>query len=801
MASYQIRKAAVLGAGVMGAAIAAHLANVGIPSLLLDIVPADAGSDRNKIARTGLEKALKARPAAFYTPKAAALITVGNIEDNLADLAGVDWIIEAVVERLDIKHRLYEQIETVLSPRTIISSNTSGLPAHLLTEGRSEQFRRNFLITHFFNPVRYMRLLELVPDVDTAPELLQFMREFGTEVLGKGVVIGKDTPNFVGNRIGVYGFLSTIKRALDEGYTPGEVDAILGQAMGRPKSAVFRTGDLSGLDTLAHVADNLYENAPDDPERETFRLPEVIREMIRHGWLGDKTGQGFYKKIKNPDGSSTILELNLKTLEYEPQQKYRFASIGNARNYDDPIQKMLTVLDGDDRASQLARETTADSLFYAATLAPEIADSIVAVDEAMRWGFNFEMGSFEVWDVLLQKPEILQKVVRARGENAQLPELVRRVQSKGQGTFYIGQPGQRQYFDFQTDAYKPVPAPKGAISLAGAKAANKVVRENDSASLIDIGNGIGCIEFHTKMNTIDEGIIEIMRYAVEEGQKQFRALVINNDAADFSAGANVFLVLMGARQGEWKMLEDAINGLQQAHQMLKYSPIPVVVAPSGRALGGGCEIIMHGHHVRAHTETYMGLVEVGVGLVPAGGGCKELLLRHGASLEDQLARKTGGSFTPARKAFETIAFATVSMSAAEAQSLRFLRKTDAVTVNRDLLLRDAKADAVRLAEAREEGRWKTPEAPLLLLPGPGARLVLEQQIDNLLQVGKVSEHDAVIGRELARVLTGGECSPITPVTEQQVLDLEREAFLKLSGMEKTQERMQSILLTGKPLRN
>jgi 3-hydroxyacyl-CoA dehydrogenase len=797
--TYRIRKAAVLGAGIMGAAISAHLANVGIPSLLLDIVPADAHNDRNRVARIGLEKALKAKPAAFYTQKSAPLVTVGNIEDNLADLAGVDWIIEAVVERIDIKHSLYSQLETVLRPDTIISSNTSGLPAHLLTEGRSPQFRRNFLITHFFNPVRYMRLLELVPDVDTAPELLRFMQEFATEVLGKGVVIGKDTPNFVGNRVGVYGFLSTIQRALNEGYTVSEVDAILGPAMGRPKSAVFRTADLSGLDTLAHVADNLYENAPNDPARATFRLPEIIRELLRRGWLGDKTAQGFYKKVKEADGSSTILELNFKTLEYEPQPKHRFSSIGNARNYDDPVQKMLTVLDGDDRASQLARETTADSLFYAATLAPEIAESIVAVDEAMRWGFGFAMGSFEVWDVLLQQPEILKKVIHARSEDAQSPALVERVRDKGQGTFYIGPAGQRQYFDFHTDTYKPVPVPRKAVSLAGAKAAGRILRENDSASLVDIGDGIACIEFHSKANSIDVDITEMMRYAVEEGQKQFRALVINNDAPDFSAGANLFLVLMGSRQGEWKLIDDALNGLQQVHQLLKYSSLPVVVAPSGRALGGGCEIVMHGQHVRAHAESYLGLVEVGVGVIPAGGGCKELLLRYGASLNDQ--NKTGGSFTPSRKAFETIAVATVSTSAVEAQSLRFLRKTDAITVNRDLLLRDAKADALRLAEAREAGQWRAPEPPLMLLPGPGARLVLEQQIDNLLQTSKISEHDAIIGRTLASVLTGGECSPIIPLTEQQILDLEREAFLKLCGMEKTQERMQSILLTGKPLRN
>jgi len=797
---YQIRRAAVLGAGVMGAAIAAHLANAGIPSLLLDIVPPDAAKDRDKIARVGLEKAINARPAAFYSKRAAKLVAVGNIEDDLEELADVDWIIEAVVERLDIKHNLYVQIEQVLTPGTIISSNTSGLPAHMLTEGRSEDFRRNFLITHFFNPVRYMRLLELVPDVDTSPALMQFMQRFSTEVLGKGVVICKDTPNFIANRIGIYGFMSVLQRALNEGYSVGEVDAILGPSMGRPKSAIFRTGDLSGLDTTVHVADNLYKNAPDDEQRDIFRMPEVVREMVRRGWLGEKSGQGFYKRVKNPGGESTILELNLKTLEYEPQQKVRYPSIGAARNIDDPVRRMLTVLEGDDRAAQLARETTADSLVYAANRAQEIADSIVAIDEAMRWGFNFDLGSFEVWDALLQHPATLDKVLQSGGYT-ELPELVRRVQTEGQGTFYSGTPGNRQYFDFHTSTYRPVPTPDGAISLAAAKASGKVLRDNGSASLIDLGDGIACIEFHTKMNTIDEGIIDMLRYAVEEGQKQFRALVINNDAADFSAGANVLLMLMGARQGEWKMLEAALNGLQQAHQMLKYSPIPVVAAPTGRALGGGAEIVMHANHVRAHAEFYIGLVEVGVGLVPAGGGCKELLLRYGASLADQLAKKTGGPFTPSRRAFEIISFATVSTSAAEAQELRFLRKSDAVTVNRDLLLRDAKADALRLAEAREAGNWQPPEAPMLLLPGPGARLVLEQQIENLLITGKISEHDASSGNHLAGVVTGGDCSPIMPITEQQVLDLEREAFLSLCGMEKTQERMQAILMTGKPLRN
>lgn len=794
---YQIRKAAVLGAGVMGAAIAAHLANVGIPSLLLDIVPPDAGKDRDKVARVGLERALKARPAAFYSKRAAGLVTIGNIEDDLEELADVDWIIEAVVERLDIKHSLYIKIEQVLTPGTIISSNTSGLPAHMLSAGRSEDFRSHFLITHFFNPVRYMRLLELVPGPDSDPALMEFMQQFATEVLGKGVVLCKDTPNFIANRIGIYGFLSTLHYALTEGYTVSEVDAILGPGMGRPKSAVFRTADLSGLDTTVHVADNLYENVPNDPQRETFRAPEVMREMLRRGWLGEKSGQGFYKRVKGPDGESVILELNLDTLEYQPQQKARYPSLGEARNISDPLKRMLTILAADDRAGQLARQTTADSLIYAAERATEIAGSIVAIDEAMRWGFNFEVGSFEVWDALLQHPEVMQRVLQDRP----IPELVLRVQSEGRGTFYTGAPGQRQYFDFHTGTYQNVPTPEGVISLEAVKAGNHVLRDNGSAALIDLGDGVACIEFHTKLNSIDEGIIEMLRAAVEEGQKQFRALVIGNEAADFSAGANLLLVLMGARQGEWKMLEGAINGLQEAHQLLKYSPIPVVAAPAGRALGGGCEIIMHCTHARPYAESYIGLVETGVGLVPAGGGCKELLLRYGASLESQLAKKTGGPFTPSRRAFEIIATATVSTSAVEAQELRFLRKSDTITTNRELLLRDAKADAIRLAEAREAGKWQAAQPTMMILPGPGARLVLEQQIEGLLFTGKVSEHDAVVGRHLARVLTGGDCSPVTPITEQQVLDLEREAFLSLCGMEKTQERMQAILMTGKPLRN
>jgi 3-hydroxyacyl-CoA dehydrogenase len=795
--TYQIRKAAILGAGVMGAAIAAHLANVGIPSLLLDIVPPQA-EDRDIVARQGLEKVLQTKPPAFYSKRMADDITIGNIEDDLPELSRVDWIIEAVVERLEIKRDLYHRIETVFKPGTIISSNTSGLPAHQLVEGHSTEFRSHFLITHFFNPVRYMRLLEIVPNTESDPVLIQFMQQFAAEVLGKGVVICKDTPNFIANRIGIYSFISTIKCAIDGGYTVSEVDTILGPYAGRPKSAIFRTADLSGLDILMHVSDNLYENASNDEQRDAFRVPLIMRELVERGWLGEKSGQGFYKRVKGANKELIILELNLGTLEYEPRQKPHFDSIDTARRIEDPAQRMIAILDGDDRASQLMRETIADALIYAANNAQEIADDIIAIDNAMRWGFNFEMGSFETWDVLLQHPTTLQKVF----DGCSLPKLVERVQSKGQGTFYLQKDGVKQYFDFNTDTYRPVPVLPGLVSLAAIKTgmtSKGVVRDNGSAALIDLGDGVGCLEFHTKVNAIDEGIIEMLRYAVEEGPKQFRALVIGNETENFSAGANLLLILMGSQQSMWDMIDGALLGLQQVHQLLKYSPIPVVAALAGRALGGGCEVVMHCNHTRAVAESYIGLVETSVGLIPAGGGCKEMLLRYGATVEK--VRKNGGPFTASGRIFGIIAMATVSTSALEAQELRFLQKTDVITINRDLLLRDAKADAIKLAEAKAAGTWQPSQPSLLLLPGPSGRLILEQQVENMLLMGKISEHDAEIGRHLAYVVTGGNCSPITPVTEQYVLDLEREAFLSLCGMEKTRERIQAVLTAGKPLRN
>jgi 3-hydroxyacyl-CoA dehydrogenase len=794
--SYKIERAAVIGAGIMGAGIAAHLANVGIPSVLLDIVPPDAPDSgdpaaRNRITQTGLDRAVKARPAsAFYTSRSTRLITVGNVEDDFERIAEADWIVEVVIEQLDAKRETYARIEQVRKPGSIVSSNTSGIPARLLTAGRGEDFRRHFLITHFFNPVRLMKLLELVPDTDTDPELMRFMTDFGTERLGKGVVLCKDTPNFIGNRIGSYGFMASVRRMLDEGFKIEEVDAILGPAMGRPRSAVFRTADIAGIDTLVHVADNLYANLTDDPQREIFRVPDFIREMVARKWLGDKTGQGFYKKVAGADGASEILALNPATMEYKPQDAARFASLDAARGKDDPLDRVRTVLAADDRAARYAWGVTADTLPYTAAVTPEIAHDIPSVDSAMRWGYAWDRGPFETWDAL----GMSSIAERMTGEGRTLPPLVEQALSRGQGHFYTGE-APRAYFDFTSGAFVPEPQRVPTLALALLKRAGKVVRENPSASLIDLGDGVLGLEFHTKVNTIDEDMVTLMSGAVAEAQRNWRALVIGNDAPDFSAGANAAIVLMGAAMGQFQFIDQGVRNLQQAHLALKYSPVPVVVAPAGRALGGGCEIIMHGQHVRAAAESYIGLVEVGLGLIPAGGGCKEMLARW-AQLTPE-----GGPFAAARHVFEIVAVATVSTSAAEAQQYGFLRKTDAITLDRERLLADAKADALALADKRDRSEWRPPEPPTFRLPGPGGRLVLEQVADNLRLQGKASEHDAVVASKLAYVLTGGDCSPLDVLTEQQILDLEREAFVSLCGMRKTQERIEYTLRTGKPLRN
>ncbi len=780
----EIQRAAVIGAGVMGGAIAAHLSNVGIPVLLMD-VPGD-GDDRDAVARRGLDRALGASPALFYDKRSARLIDIGNVEDDLEQVRDCDIVIEAIIEQLEPKRALFARLAPLLAPDTIVSSNTSGISVNAMAAGLPEDFRRRFLVTHFFNPVRYMKLLELVPNHDTAPEVVDFWRAFGADRLGKGVVLCKDTPNFIANRIGVYGFMVALRRTLEMGYGFDEVDTILGEPMGRPRSAIFRTCDLSGLDVLMHVAQGVYDTATDDECREVFAPPPLLREMVARGWLGEKSGQGFYKRIRGKEGSE-ILVLDPKTMEYRPRESVRFDSIGEVRENPDPAARIRGILAADDRAARFARPIVYDLLAYSARRVPEIADSPADVDAAMRWGFAWALGPFQTWDALG-----VANVVRGLEEQgAQVPQLAREVLENGRGSFYRDEEGARTVFIPATRSYAPLPPGTDGLSAASLRRRGPAIAENRGAALLDMGDGVALLEYRTKLNTIDENTVAMTREALERAGRDYRAVVIGNDAADFSAGANLALLLMAARMRQWGQIERIVKAFQEANMAAKYSPIPVVVAAAGRTLAGGCEVLMHCARAQVAAETYCGLVETGVGLIPSGGGCKELLLRA----RDLVPEK--GPFPAVRHALETIAYATVSTSAAEARRLGYLRPSDGISLDRERLLSDAKAAAIALAEAG----YRAPEPSVLRLPGTGGRLVLEQQIDGLRLAGKISEHDAVVIGKLAHVLCGGDCSPVADLSEQHLLDLEREAFISLCGMARTQERIQHTLNTGKPLRN
>jgi 3-hydroxyacyl-CoA dehydrogenase len=795
--SYEIRRAAVIGAGTMGAGIAAHLANAGIPVDLLDIVPDDArdSSDqaaRNRVAQAGLDRAIKAKPApAFYSVADAALVRIGNVEDDMGRLAEADLIVEAVFEQLGVKTAAYERIEAVRRPDSIVTSNTSGIPARMLIEGRSDSFRSHFLITHFFNPVRFLKLLEIVPTPETDPAIVTYLGQFGTEKLGKGTVICKDTPGFIGNRLGTYGVMATLRRALDEGYAFDEVDAILGTPIGHARSAIFGTVDLAGVDIIVDVSDGFYRNLPDDPFHDLFKVPDFMRTLIANKWLGNKTGQGFFRRTRDGSGKREIFVLNPQTMDYTPSQRYAYPSLEAVKNIADPLERIKQLVQATDKAGKLAWETTADSLVYAATIGSQIADDVQSIDNAICWGFNYDVGPFQTWDHL----GVESVARRLQSEGREVPTMVQQILGNGQGRFYT-QTTPRSYYSFPSQSYVPNPTGAEPLKLGPIKATGtKIAKENKSASLIDIGDGIFCLEFHTKVNAIDDGITSLMVESVAETKRWGRALVVGNEGPDFSAGANLLQLVMGAKMRQWKMIDNMINAFQQANMALKFADIPVVVAPAGRVLGGGCEIVMHGQHVRAAVETYIGLVEPGVGLIPAGGGCKEMLARWSKGAPGN------GPFAPSRSVFEIVAVATVSTSARDAQRYRFLRKTDAISFDRDRLLADAKADAIKLAEMQARGEWKKPEPATFHLGGPGARLVLKDAAKGLMLQGKASEHDVVIADQLAYILTGGNCQPGQELTEQDILDLEREAFISLIGTPKTQQRIEYTLQTGKPLRN
>lgn len=775
----EIKKVAVLGAGVMGSGIAAHLAGAGIDVLLLDIVPPDGKSERNAFAKGGKEKALKAKPAAFFTPRDADKIAVGNLEDDLDKAGKCDLVIEVVKEDLAVKRALFARLEPLLAEHTIVASNTSGLPIAMMMEGRSASMKKRFLVTHFFNPVRYMKLLEIIAGKDTDAAVVDKVADFGERVLGKGIVHGKDTPNFVANRIGVFAMMHLIKLAIEGGYTIEEVDAIFGSPLGRPKSAVFRTADVVGLDTIIHVANNCYENLPHDERRDDFKVPAILEQMAERKMLGDKTGGGFMKKT--PEG---IVTLDFKTMEYRPQQKTKFASIGAAKgkSTNDSIK---TVLAGDDRAAELARRVTYATLAYASNRVGEIADDVVNIDRGMRWGFGWDVGPFETWDAL----GVQHGLDEMKKLGIQPAKWVEEMVASGRGSFY----SDGTYWDVQKKSALPIPTSDREISLPGIRKEKRVVFENDGATLFDMGDGIACLELHTKMNAIDADVITALHKSIDTVEQKFDGLVVgNHDAQAFSAGANIFLVLVAAGQGNWKAIEDMTAQLQGAMQRLRYCSKPTVTAPFGLALGGGAEIAMHGAVARAHCELYMGLVEAGVGLIPAGGGCKELLARHLADFPDD-----ADPFIMVKKVFLQIAMGKVSMSAEEARAMGMLSPSDGVTLNRDFLLYDAKQTALGLSRAG----YRAPRRRTMRLPGESGYATLRSTLQMMHEAHQISEHDIKVGSKLAWILCGGKTVPTVRVTEQHILDLEREAFLQLCGEEKTRERMQYMLMNNKPLRN
>ena len=791
----RINKVAVLGAGTMGARIAAHFANAGVPSYLLDIVPPDAdGPARNKIAAAGLDAAKKSKPAAFMDASLARFVTVGNFEDDLKKLADVDWIIEAVVENLKIKRQLMERIDAVRSPYTIVTTNTSGIPVASIAEGRSEGFRQHFLGTHFFNPPRYLKLLEVIPTPDTLPEVVEAISRFAEYRLGKGVVLAKDTPNFIANRLAsVDGAFST-EYILENGYTVEEVDAITGPALGRPKTATFRLLDLVGLDVWEHVGGNLAENIPHDARALRYLNAErgkgLIHTLVGQGRLGNKTKQGFYKEVQ-VDGKKDFWPLDLQTLEYREPTKPRFPSIGKARDVENLGDRLKLLLDADDRAGELVRALTFHDLAYASACIPEIADTPLAIDNAIRWGFGHQAGPFEAWD-MIGVAETLPRIRQAGFEPAPwVDEMV----SSGHPTFYKHD-GDRKtgVYNPVTCAYEPIERPAGLIILKEEKAAGKVVAKNASASLVDVGDGVACVEFHSKMNAMDDDTFNMLQEALDRAETQFEGLVVGNDSENFSAGANLFMVVMAAQSGMWDQLEAANKKMQDIAMRMRHFPRPVVVAPAGLALGGGAEITMQGSRVVAASELYTGLVEFGAGVIPAGGGTKEMVRRL---LNPPMRTKNADALPYLQRIFEQIGFAKVSASAEEARQMGILTDCDRIVMNRDLLLFEAKQEVLHMIASG----YPAPMPEKIYAAGRDALAALRVGIYMMKEGNYITEHEALMAGKLAYAMTGGELSSPTWVDQQYILDLEREAFLSLCGEPKTQQRMWNILQTGKPLRN
>jgi 3-hydroxyacyl-CoA dehydrogenase len=805
--SFEIKKAAVLGAGVMGANIAAHLTNAGIECYLLDIIPFELTEDdkkkgltekspawRNRFAANGLAGATKSKPASFYAKSNASMITTGNFEDNLNLLADCDWVCEVVVENLKIKQELFAKVEKIVKPTCIVSTNTSGLPIKDISAKFGAGLKKRFLGTHFFNPPRYMKLMEIIPGVETDKEIVAYMVKFSEEVLGKGVVISKDVPNFIGNRIGVYDFSNAGKVMIEKGMKIEDVDAIVGKAVGRPGTAIFGTIDLVGLDVGFHVSKNLYEAVPNDECRDIFLPTEFQKKMIDNKWLGNKTKCGYYKKVKDEKGKNVKYALDWKTMEYAVAQRPKFESISAAKKIENVAESMKVAFNGADAAGEFLREYLCNNFIYAANRIPEICDSIVEIDNAMKWGYNQQLGPFESWDAVGVKEAVAVMKKLGKKVPAKIDEMLKK---KCTSFYKVDSKGNKSYYDFKKKGYvKMVENPK-IILLPGLKDRKKTVKENPAATLVDIGDGVACLEFHTKMNSVNADMIQMISDSCDIVNKDFLGMVVaNHDQRMFSAGADIFAVLCAISEKQWSDLEKMVAGLQNANMKMKFLPKPVVTAPAGMALGGGCEIAMHGDYCLANGETYMGLVEVGVGVIPAGGGCKELAVRMTEGIPAGVVASGLNMQYHFGKAFENIATAKVATSAQEAQDLGFIRKTCMINMSRDMQIYEAKQIVLGMSKF-----YKPPKPALIPVLGENLRGIAGAIIGNMMAGKYASEYDAHIAMKVAHILGGGTCAEGTWVTEQEILDLEREAFMSLCGEQKTQDRISAMLSTGKPLRN
>lgn len=794
---YKIDKVAVLGSGVMGSQIAAHLANAGINSYLLDIAPSELTEEekakgltlespqvKNRFVNKGLDFAKTVKPAAFFDPKFAERITVGNFTDNLKWVADADWIIEVVVEKLEPKKDLLGKVDKLRKPGSIVSSNTSGIPIKDIAEGFSDDFKKHFLGTHFFNPPRYLKLLEIIPTDDTLPEVINFISEFGSKNLGKGIVNCKDTPNFIANRIGIFGIMNSLKLMMEQGLNIVEVDKLMGPATGKPKSALFRTSDVVGLDTMAHVSKNIYDSVPNDEQRDVFVMPDFVNTMVSNKWLGQKTKQGFYKKV-----GKDIMYLDYNTMEYKESPKVKYPSLEAAKQIDSLPKKIATIAYGTDAGSKFVWESTIATLIYSANRIPEITEDIINIDNAMKWGFGWDIGPFEIWDGL----GVAKSVERMKSEGKEVPAFVEEMLASGKKSFYQKVEGNLYYYDLVSKDYKLAHQPKGITILSSLKEQGKVIKKNAGASLIDLGDGIACLEFHSKMNSIGGDTVDMLHKSLKEVEENYEGLVIGNQGQNFSVGANLMMVLMSAMEGEWEDLDLMIRGFQNATMAVKYSKKPVVVAPFNLTFGGGCEFSLAGARTVTAAETYMGLVEVGVGVIPGGGGTKELTIRA----LDKLA-PDADPLTVLKPVFETIGMAKVSASAVEARKLGFLRDADPIVMNKDMLIEVSKQTALGLAKSGYQA--PKPRTDIQAF-GRSVLSAFKLGLYTMREGGYISAHDELIGTKVCNVLAGGDLITPRKVTEQYLLDLEREAFLSLCGTRKTQERIQHMLKTGKPLRN